>query len=406
MLVGCCLLQGGSMGLINNCRGVFFSPVTEDLGFSMGGFTMYLLVAGIAACVITPLASRIFTRFDSRWLLGVMSLFFSASEAAMGLFHTLSAFYINGVIQGISSVFLMFFPAPLILGQWFKKRTGLAIGVSSAFSGLIGILFNPIGSAIIERFGWRMGFAAFGLIAFLMTFPVSVFLLRIRPSDLGLEPYGEEEAAEAAPPERISGVPASKAKRTVGFWLLVTAGFLLSILGAFNSHLSPLGINFGYGARIAALLVSASMMGNLTAKIILGPLYDRKGLAFSLGVGLLVPAAGFVLLLVDSIPVRLAGAFLYGFIMGTSNIMMPLVVKDVYGLRGYGWLLAFTTTALTLGNAFSAMVGGWMVDLFGPQQGYIYSFRGCLAAVAMIGLLLILAIRSGRRLARKCMSEI
>ena len=390
------------MGLINNCRGIFFSPVTEALGFSMGGFTLYLLISGICACMVTPFAPRILDRVDSRLLLGSMALIFSASEAAMGLCRRLTAFYILGAVQGIASVFLMFFPAPLILGQWFKKRSGLAIGVCSAFSGLIGILFNPIGSAVIESFGWKSGFFFFGLMAFVMTFPVSVLLLRVRPGDLGLEPYGQEDPQGEKPGKELTGVPAFRARRTLGFWLLVCAVFLLSNLGAFNSHLSPMGISFGYSPRIAALLVSASMAGNLVGKAILGPLYDRKGLGFSLRFGLLIPAAGIALLLVNSVPVRLSGALLYGFIMGTSNIMSPLVVKDVYGLKSYGGLLSFTTAALTLGNAFSAIAGGWMVDLFGPQKGYIYSFRGALGLVALIALLLFLSIRSGRRLAREC----
>ena len=41
ILAGCCILQGASLGLVNNCAGVFFSPVCEDLGFEMGQLTFY-----------------------------------------------------------------------------------------------------------------------------------------------------------------------------------------------------------------------------------------------------------------------------------------------------------------------------------------------------------------------------
>ena len=36
ILAGCCIMQGASLGLINNCSGVFYSPVCEVLGFVMG----------------------------------------------------------------------------------------------------------------------------------------------------------------------------------------------------------------------------------------------------------------------------------------------------------------------------------------------------------------------------------
>ena len=43
MLIGCCLLQGGSLGIIHNCRGIFYDPVIEDLGFGMGAFSFSIL---------------------------------------------------------------------------------------------------------------------------------------------------------------------------------------------------------------------------------------------------------------------------------------------------------------------------------------------------------------------------
>lgn len=399
MLAGCCLFQGGSMGLINNCRGVFFSPVTEATGFPMGGFTAYILVLGLFACLLTPMVYRIMEKVDSRILLGGMSLVFAASEFAMGFARTLPAFYILGAVQGVSSAFVMFVPAPLILGQWFKKRSGFAIGICSAFSGGMGILFNPIGSAVIDRFGWQAGYFSFGIIAFLMTFPVSVFLLRVHPRDVGLLPYGEEEGD--SPAASLTGIPPERARRSYSFVLALVAVFLVSLGGAFNGHLSPLGISCGYGTRVAAYLVSVSMAGNVVSKFILGSLYDRKGLAAAVSVALAVPAVGFSLLLIDSIPVRMAGSLLFGFVMGAGNVLPSLVIKDVYGLRSYGGLLSCVMTALTLSNSVSVALGGWMVDLFGAPRGYLISFKAGIVILAVAAILYTCVIRGGRRLVRR-----
>ena len=157
MLAGCCLLQGGAMGLVNNCRGIFISPVTSDLGFSMSSFTLYMFVSAVCGCIVMPFVSRMFERIDSRLLLGGAGLLFSGSVFSMGFADSILFFQIAGVVQGISGAFLMFYPAPFILGNWFYKKSGLAVGICSSFSGVIGILFNPIGNAVIERFGWRGG---------------------------------------------------------------------------------------------------------------------------------------------------------------------------------------------------------------------------------------------------------
>ncbi len=404
MLAGCCLLQGGSMGLVNNCRGIFFALVTEATGFPMGAFTAYLLFQGLFACVFTPLAPRIMEKVNVRRLLGSMSLLFSASEAAMGFARSLPAFYVFGSLQGVSGAFLMFFTAPMILGQWFKKRSGLAIGLCSAFSGVIGVLFNPIGSAVIDRFGWQMGYVFFGVLVFLMTFPVSAFLLRLRPGDAGLLPYGEEEALSPDTPP--GGIPVERVRRSPGFVLVLIAVFCVSLGGSFGSHLSPWGVSLGYGTRVAAFLISASMAGNVVSKFILGSLYDRRGLAAALSVALAVPAVGCAMFFIGSVPVRMLASLLFGFVMGAGNVMPSLVVKDVYGLRSYSGMLSYTMTSLTFSNAVSVSLGGMMVDLFGAPRGYMLSFLAIIVILAVAAILYTCVIRGGRKLVREYMAEI
>lgn len=400
MLAGCCLLQGGAMGLVNNCRGIFISPVTSDLGFSMSSFTLYMFVSAVCGCIVMPFVSRMFERIDSRLLLGGAGLLFSGSVFSMGFADSILFFQIAGVVQGISGAFLMFYPAPFILGNWFYKKSGLAVGISAAVAGLAGVLGNPLGNAIIRTFGWRVGFFAFGILSLLMTLPVSVFLLRRSPEDAGCRPYGAEDAAalagESCP---LGGVPSARAKRESAFWLLILAGLLAAFTCSYYAHLSPLGIYFGYGSVAGALMVSCSMAGNVASKLLLGQLYDRFGLRIALFAGTLTVAAGFLLLLVDSLPVRIIGSCLYGCSMGVSTVMVPVAIRDVYGSRDYGDLLPFSSMASTLGTSVNIAIIGYMVDGFGRQRGYIVSLWYGLALTLSMGALLIVSIRRGRKIA-------
>ena len=150
----------------------------------MGAFTFFVLMFGVFSCVILPFMGKLFSRYNIRWLLSIASIVFSGSVIAMGFFNTLPAFYIAGAVQGLSGAFLLFYPAPLILGHWFKKKTGLAVGISSAFSGLAGIVGNPVGNAVIEQFGWRAGYFFLGAVALVMLLPVSAFLYTFTPSSM------------------------------------------------------------------------------------------------------------------------------------------------------------------------------------------------------------------------------
>ena len=84
MLIGCCLLQGGSLGIIHNCRGIFYDPVIEDLGFGMGAFSFYILFFGVCSCFVLPFVGKLFRKVDSRILLGGASLVFSGTVFVMG----------------------------------------------------------------------------------------------------------------------------------------------------------------------------------------------------------------------------------------------------------------------------------------------------------------------------------
>ena len=360
MLIGCCLLQGGSLGIIHNCRGIFYDPVIEDLGFGMGAFSFYILFFGVCSCFVLPFVGKLFRRIDSRILLGGASLVFSGTVFVMGFFRTLPAFYIAGAIQGFAGAFLMFYPAPYILGNWFHKKCGLAVGLSAAFSGLAGVLGNPLGS----------------------------------------RPYGaEDDAALTGASCPLDGVPASRAKRESSFWLLILAGLLAAFTCSYYAHLSPLGIYFGYGSVVGALMVSCSMAGNVVGKLLLGPLYDRFGLRTALAAGTAVTAVGFLLLLVDSLAVRITGAFLYGFSMAMSAVMIAISIRDVYGNRDYGDLLSYSSMASTLGTSVNIAIIGYMVDGFGRQSGYIISLWYGLALTLAMGALFIVSVRGGRKIA-------
>ena len=109
--------------------------------------------------------------------------------------------------------------------------------------------------------------------------------------------------------------------------------------------------------------------------------------------------AGVVLLLVDSIPLRLVGAALYGVCMAMSAVMIAISIRDVYGNRDYGDLLSYSSMASTLGTSVNIAIIGYMVDGFGRQSGYIISLWYGLALTLAMGALFIVSVRGGRKIA-------
>lgn len=93
ILAACCLLQTAILGIVQNCRGIFYDPVCSDLGLETSAFTLYSLFHGAASFLSMPLTTRFLDRVHPRIALLVTLTLFCGSTALMGSVSTLPAFY-------------------------------------------------------------------------------------------------------------------------------------------------------------------------------------------------------------------------------------------------------------------------------------------------------------------------
>ena len=207
ILAGCCILQGATLGLINNCAGVFYSPICKELGFELGKLTMYRMLYCISSALALPFVATSFRKHDVRIVISIAAVIYGGCAALMGTFHELWQWHLTGIIQGIASSFVCMIPAPIILGNWFKKKTGMAVGISAAFSGLVGMIGSSFLGMAIPAFGWRVSYVAVGIVSTALVLPISLFILRYKPEEMGLLPYGAENVEQRA----VSGTSAPAA---------------------------------------------------------------------------------------------------------------------------------------------------------------------------------------------------
>ena len=87
-------------------------------------------------------------------------------------------------------------PAAAIVGRWFIRSRGAAMGVISAGASASAIIFYPLNTYLIVVFGWRTALAIFGLLVAVVTIPLAAFLYR-DPAELIDGPSGK--TAEPTP---------------------------------------------------------------------------------------------------------------------------------------------------------------------------------------------------------------
>lgn len=395
ILFCCCLMMGINVGLTFSCAGIFYKPLTSDLGFSIGQFGLYMTFMYIASSIMLPLAGRMLARNSPRRLFTAASLLNGIALAAMGMMSRLWQFYTVGAVLGISIAFLLYMSYPTLVNRWFHTRVGLMIGICCAASGLGGMIFNPIGGWIITHWGWRAAYMVFGAIVILVVTPLLGWLLRDSPEELNLTKYGMTSKSGITGEETgvSDGVAYSKAIRMPVFYALIVFAFIMMGCSTLNLYIPGFTESAGFSIENASMAAAASMAGVTLGKLLLGYINDRSCLT---GVTLCTIGGALGLMSIlsgsSSLPMILGGSFFFGWCYAGVTVQTAMLTKSVMGDKDYARIYSIISIALSAGGAVAS--GGW--GLLSDATSYIFSFATGAILLTFAFLLGIYALRSGR----------
>jgi sugar phosphate permease len=239
-----------------------------------------------------------------------------------------------------------------IATRWFVARRGLVVGIMTASVATGQLVFLPLLASLTERYGWRI---ALGLVCVMLGVSALLVLLmlRDRPSDVGLRPFGdtETEPLPASPPNTAPIMAAAlgtlrDASSTRVFWLLFATFFVCgaSTNGLIQVHLIPMCADFGIPQVQAASLLAAMGIFDFFGTIISGWLSDRYDNRYLL--------------------------FWYYGLRGLSLLFLPFSDFTFYGLSlfamfyGLDWIATVPPTVRLTAQRFGAeranLVFGWI----------------------------------------------
>lgn len=387
--------MGVNVGLTFSCAGIFYNPVSKSLGIDVGVFGIYMSVMYIASTLMLPFAGRLLEHFSSRVLFTAASALNGATLFCMGLLQAVWQFYVAGAFLGISMAFLLYMSYPTLLTRWFHTRMGLMTGIACAASGLGGVIFNPIGGAVIASLGWRAAYFTFGGIVLLTVTPLLALLIRDYPVQMGLEKYGAVSSGSttgtAATHEE--GKTFAEARRMWMFYALIGFAFIMMGCSTLNLFLPGYAESTGFSLEKASLVASASMIGVTLGKLLLGYINDRSCLAGAL-LSTLGGAGGLLLLVLfpSSLVLMLTGSFFFGWCYAGVTVQTTMLTRAVMGTRDYARIFSVISIALSAGGALAS--GGWglLVDATSYSSTFLTG-AFCLAIACAIALSCLLPSR-------------
>jgi MFS family permease len=183
--------------------------------------SLIILIVG----ALSPVIGYLIDRYSVRTLFVVGILMQGAALYLFAGVQTPTAYVATSLLLGVgmSGVTILF--NQVLVARWFHARIGLVNGVVLGATALGAALAPALITRIIEASDWR---TAFVIVAALATFPpllVVVTLVRDRPEDMGLRPYGSSDVGDG-PAAPLEGRTLRDAIRFPAFWVFAAVIFL------------------------------------------------------------------------------------------------------------------------------------------------------------------------------------
>ncbi len=291
-------------------------------------------------------------------------------------------------------------PHQIIISNWYKRRRGVAMGITYVGVAVIGALCNKLAPYLVSLMDYTEALRWMGFLM-AIAWPLAFFVIRDKPEDMGQLPDGD--TADQAAQTVESAVPAGRTK-TFGD-LASRSAFWLLLLGSAASIGSIAAVNFlmkfvyeeqGFTDQAARdqIWSDASftyLLSSILGRLIAGWLADRLPRKYVMLATYVIVAMAIPLLFLvtpDQPEMVYLFAVIFGFAMGADYMLIPLMAADQFGLPSLGKAMSAILPSDTITQFWTPRL---IAGLAGRLAGYgqaLWAVFGLAALGALaIGLL-------------------
>ncbi len=352
--------------------GVFLKPIAHEFHASQAAMSMLFSIIAALTFFLAPFTGEIADRHGSRAVVAAGALVMAAAlilSARVHSFPLLLLTYGCGLGSGAACVYI---PAISDVGEWFKAKRDIALGIAISGIGCGTLVAAPVSALLIRRYGWRDSFVIFGL--------ASGALLLLAAALLSRPPVAAGKAKAAVMHKALT--PAFR----LLYVSLLFAGVAIYVALVFvPAFAADIGAGRLAGATVIAYIGASSVVGRLG----LNALAERFGLFAMYEAAYLILLVSFGLWLTAHSYDRLV---LFGLVMGVGYggiaAMAPAVAANIFGIEGLGELLGILFTGFGVACIIGPPLAGRMIDYSGDYKWPVVVG----AAAALLAMLLVLPL--------------
>lgn len=392
-IAACLIMSAMIAGTVS--FGFFMDPVTSDLGFDRSTFSLYFSLITIVGTFTLPVYGRLIEKFGTRPFVIFGGIWTGAAMAALSLCHSLPAFYVVGCLIGLGFFGCSYAVVPVIVSEWFVEKNGFVMGLSAACGGIVAMTFSLIFPAFIINNGWEAGYVLLGCVVFVLTTPIGLILLRSKPSDVGLAPYGATDVGASEEVAEQTGMTYSEALRSPRLWMTAAAFLLLAVTVTSTQHLAAYFVSIGFDAVTAGVFMSVISAGIIVTNVAAGALSDKAGLLRAFVLCSVLYAISFLLLpATGAIAVICIALVLMSLGNANTSLFAPMMTSGIFGTRDYASIWGLISMASVLGQAIGAPLWGLSFDM---TSSYVPAMIASAALVLLSAVVLSWAYRSSTK---------
>jgi MFS family permease len=357
------LITAASVG----APGIFIVPMQMEFGWNTLEISSALSIRFVLFGLMAPFAAALMNRYGLRTVtITAILVIMVALLLSLSMTKVWQLVALWGVAVGIGAGMTALTLGATVASRWFSHRRGLVIGVLTASTATGQLIFMPILANITDHYGWRWALMLMSVMLAVAGLAV-LMIMRDRPGDMGLRPYGDTgDVALATPPVSAASIFAASlntlrdAAKTRVFWILFSTFFICGATtnGLVQVHLIPMCGDYGISQVKAAGLLAAMGVFDLIGTVASGWLSDRFDNRRLL--------------------------FWYYGLRGLSLIALPFTDFSIFGLSvfavfyGLDWIATVPPTVRLAASRFGAERAGLVF-------GWIFAGHQIGAAVAAFG---------------------
>lgn len=237
-------------------------------------------------------------------------------------------------------------PHQIIISNWFKEKRGRAMGITYVGVAIVGSIGNKLGPAMAKQMHYTEALHYLGFLL-LLAWPIALFMLKDKPSDIGQFPDGKDHPpVEPVPAGAMAAAPAqsktfSELTKAASFWLLlIGSAASIGSIAAVNFHMKFVFEYQGFKDQAARneiwstasfWVLWASIAGRLLAGW-LADKYPRKYVMLVTYVVVAVAIPSLFLVRPETPHYVYLFSLVFGFAMGADYMLIPLMAADQFGL--------------------------------------------------------------------------